>query len=196
MAPDARALVEDQARAATLLIEFADGTKLDTCAPYGPKKISEYLTLAPGEALTPPPSESPVAPQTSQLCPVVITKLTEAPVGSLNKTTLAAAIVGNRDVGHVGINYQNQSDREVLTVRFGLGYVNTMHELDHIEFADTREHKVKPGKSFGLITSTGNWSLGDPTKHVAWVEKILFVDGTYWNDNGSRSCASAALPMP
>lgn len=126
-------------------------------------------------------------------CPVEIRKLTEAPVGSMNKTTFAAAIIGNPNVGHVGIYYQNQSDKDVLTVRFGLGYVNTMRELSYVEFVDTQEHRVKPGKSFGLLASTGNWNLGDQTKHVAWVEKVMFSDGTFWNDDGSKSCATASL---
>jgi hypothetical protein len=35
MQPAARAMIQDQMKAATLLLQFDDGTKLDTCAPIG-----------------------------------------------------------------------------------------------------------------------------------------------------------------
>ena len=51
MTPELRDMMEDQQNAATLLLQFEDGTKLDTCAPIGPRKLAEYLELVPGETL-------------------------------------------------------------------------------------------------------------------------------------------------
>lgn len=51
MTPEARAMVEDQQKAATVLVQVEDGKQLDTCAPVGPARISEYLVLAEGETL-------------------------------------------------------------------------------------------------------------------------------------------------
>ena len=51
LAPDARALMEDAQKAATILVQFEDGTKLDTCAPIGPRKLLDYFEVAPGEGL-------------------------------------------------------------------------------------------------------------------------------------------------
>src|ERR1700683_1095575 len=59
MTPAARAMIEDQMKAATLLLQFDDGTKLDTCAPIGPSKFSDSFELAPGQTL--PPSSPSVA---------------------------------------------------------------------------------------------------------------------------------------
>jgi hypothetical protein len=40
-----RALLDDQQKAATLLLQFEDGTKLDTCTPIGPQGLSLGLEL-------------------------------------------------------------------------------------------------------------------------------------------------------
>lgn len=51
MTPELRALMEDERKAATILLQFEDGTQLDTCAPIGPSKFSESFELAPGQTL-------------------------------------------------------------------------------------------------------------------------------------------------
>ena len=45
LTPEARALLDDQQKAAILLLQFEDGTKLDTCTPIGPEGLSVYLEL-------------------------------------------------------------------------------------------------------------------------------------------------------
>ena len=45
--PEARALLDDQQKAATLLLQFEDGVKLETCTPIGPKGLAYYLELVP-----------------------------------------------------------------------------------------------------------------------------------------------------
>ena len=45
LTPEARALLEDQQKAVTLLLQFEDGTKLDTCTPIGPQELAFYLEL-------------------------------------------------------------------------------------------------------------------------------------------------------
>jgi hypothetical protein len=51
--PQARAMMEDARRAATILVQFEDGTQLDTCAPVGPSRLSDYFELVPGQTLQP-----------------------------------------------------------------------------------------------------------------------------------------------
>lgn len=58
LTPDMRELLLDQQKAALLLLQFDDGAKFDTCAALGPKKLSEYLELAPGESLAPTPASA------------------------------------------------------------------------------------------------------------------------------------------
>ena len=38
-------MLDDQQKAAMLLLQFEDGTKLDTCTPIGPQGLSVYLEL-------------------------------------------------------------------------------------------------------------------------------------------------------
>jgi hypothetical protein len=40
-------MLDDQQKAATLLFQFADGAKLDTCTPIGPQGLAVYLELVP-----------------------------------------------------------------------------------------------------------------------------------------------------
>jgi hypothetical protein len=60
--PQIRALMEDQQKAGTILLQFEDGTQLDTCAPIGPSKLSESIGLAPGESLPPVAPGPTIAP--------------------------------------------------------------------------------------------------------------------------------------
>jgi hypothetical protein len=61
--PDARAMMEEQYNAATILLQFDDGTKLDTCYAINPGRIAVYLELAPGQVLQPEAqAASPSAP--------------------------------------------------------------------------------------------------------------------------------------
>jgi hypothetical protein len=41
LTPDARAMIEDARKAATILVRFDDGTRLDSCGPIGPGRLSE-----------------------------------------------------------------------------------------------------------------------------------------------------------
>jgi len=70
LTPELRAMMVDQQKAALVLFQFADGTKLDTCAPFGPNKLSEQLEILQGQALEPvaqpvaPPAVAPTSPAT------------------------------------------------------------------------------------------------------------------------------------
>jgi hypothetical protein len=57
MPPQARAMMEDAQKAATILLRFEDGTQLDTCASIGPSKVFDYLELAPGETVQSPATQ-------------------------------------------------------------------------------------------------------------------------------------------
>jgi hypothetical protein len=51
LAPDARAMLQDTYASATILVQFEDGTQLDSCGPISPSRLADYLELAPGETL-------------------------------------------------------------------------------------------------------------------------------------------------
>ena len=67
--PQMRAMIDDARKAATLLLEFEDGTQLDTCAPIGPSRLSDYLELAPGQTVQPAVQAPATAPATPDVPP-------------------------------------------------------------------------------------------------------------------------------
>jgi hypothetical protein len=109
LTPEMRAQMEDIQKSAILLLQFEDGTKLDTCAAMGPKMLSDYFELAPGQTITPVSTNpaapgspatavqgnvpagsassaasstaAPASPATPQECPVVVTKVTSGDGG-------------------------------------------------------------------------------------------------------------------
>jgi hypothetical protein len=127
----------------------------------------------------------------AQTCPVEIKKIIDGSYGSINRVTLAAELgLSSPSRGHVGIDYTNRSDKDVITVRFGVGYINSMHELAYTDVITTKQQKLKPGKTFGVITPNGFITGGEKANMRAWVQKVMFADGSYWNDDGSRSCGN------
>jgi hypothetical protein len=104
MTPDARAMLEDQQKAATVLVQFEDGKKLDTCAAIGPRRLSEYFELADGESLAPAPGQpsnsAPNAPATGVAKPSA-----DAPaVDMLSEDELKSALAGNGKDRYVQIS--------------------------------------------------------------------------------------------
>jgi len=61
----ARTMMEDAQKSATILFGFEDGTRLDSCAPIGPSRLSSYLELAPGQTLQPLPQTAAVSAASS-----------------------------------------------------------------------------------------------------------------------------------
>lgn len=51
LTPEVRSMMEDAQKAATILVEFEDGTKLDSCGPVGPTRLPDYFELAPVQTL-------------------------------------------------------------------------------------------------------------------------------------------------
>jgi hypothetical protein len=94
MPSESRALIEDQQKAATVVVQFEDGKKLDTCAAIGPSRISQYFELAEGETLTPvaaAPPNTVASPKT-------------AAVDTLSNDELKAALAGKGKDHYVQIN--------------------------------------------------------------------------------------------
>jgi hypothetical protein len=61
LTPQARAMIDDGRNAAGVLVQFDDGTKLDTCVPILPSKFSDYFELASGQTLQ-PVAQDPITP--------------------------------------------------------------------------------------------------------------------------------------
>ncbi len=90
MTPEARAMVQDQQKAATVLVQFEDGKKLDTCAAIGPARISQYLELAEGETVALPSAQPNTASDSSRATAV------DAPaIDVLSNEEVKAALAGS-----------------------------------------------------------------------------------------------------
>jgi hypothetical protein len=71
LTPQARAMIEDGRNAASVLVQFDDGTQLDTCVPILPSKLSDYFELASGQTLQ-PVAQDPITPTHPALQPELL----------------------------------------------------------------------------------------------------------------------------
>jgi len=204
--PETRAMIEDQQKAATLVLLFEDGTKLDSCAPVGPRKLADYLELAPGQTLMPVSQNTPTQPDsptavTPQECPVAVTKVTSSKGGFGHN--LADALTTSEyerqtdKVTHDGqekhyldMRILNKSAKPIRAIQSVVVYSNVMGaESTHETLVSQNTKPIKPGeedKSYTMDRSLQSANgLGDVT---VYVEKIRFSDDTFWQDNGSHSC--------
>jgi hypothetical protein len=94
LAPEARAMMEDARKAATVLVQFEDGTQLDSCAPIGPSKLSDYFEIAPGQTLQ--STAAPIASAPATLAPATFTapKPITQPTNALSDEEVKLALTG------------------------------------------------------------------------------------------------------
>ncbi len=79
LSPELRAFMEDTQKAKTILVQFADGTQLDSCGPTSPSRLSSYFELAPGQTL--PIVQAPIVQPSEVVSTVTVTPETNvAPV--------------------------------------------------------------------------------------------------------------------
>jgi hypothetical protein len=69
LTPEVRAMMEDAQKAATVLVQFEDGTQLDTCRQIRPSKLSDYFELSPCQSSPPVAQGSPVHDRPSASTP-------------------------------------------------------------------------------------------------------------------------------
>lgn len=123
---------------------------------------------------------------TPATCPIQITQI-DQPQGFKAKTLAGLTTDGP----HVGVEsaviaYRNNSSKIITAVRFESRYLNPMGEYSISINQDTPKLKLKPGKAGRLLIQLPR---SNPDSTVdAWVQKIAFSDGSYWQDDGSRSC--------
>ncbi len=87
LTPYARDIILDQQKAALLLLQFEDGTKLDSCAAIGPRRLGDYIEVLPGQAPNSPAERENTAPTS-----VVIRNPT--PKEELSDSEVNAALTG------------------------------------------------------------------------------------------------------
>ncbi len=215
MPPETRALIEEQRKGATLLLEFEDGTKLDTCAPIGPKQAADNIELLPGQKIestvlpeqAPSTAASSLAPAVAtsvsipQDCPVEVTKvkssdggfghaLADAMTTSEFERQLDTTTHGGKGKHYLDMRMRNVGTKNIRAVESTVIYSNAMGDETSRDTLVTQNNKpIKPGqelKSYFMDRSVQSSNgRGDV---VIYIQRVRFEDNTYWQDNGSHSC--------
>lgn len=83
------------------------------------------------------------------------------------------------------IAYKNTSNKEIAATKFGLNYYDSTGDFVRGPEYYSVKNKVKAGKK-----TDAYWFNPEHAGqgHEAWVQKVLFTDGSTWEDDGSRSC--------
>jgi hypothetical protein len=86
----------------------------------------------------------------------------------------------------VQINWKNVAPKPITSIRFQ-AYSLTVGDRQPLatKFDDNLPNAIKPGQS-----TFGRWTDYESKARTggAWVEKVVFSDGSQWQDNGSNSC--------
>jgi hypothetical protein len=156
------------------------GAVKPTCMP------GDHLTVKNGGYVC--VDENPSAlTDTLTLCPVVIKGLESS---SSAKAGLFAALTSSAPSNsYLILKYQNNSQKQVSGVRFVVAYLNSVREVVDTEDLTTPAQKLKPGKSFSLVRPDDYITNGQRVEIIGWVARVLFSDGSSWNDAGTKSCA-------
>lgn len=206
MPPEMRARMEDMHKAATLLFQFEDGVKLDSCAPMGPSKLSENLELAPGEKIeAPTPKPVVVAaaavPSTPQECPVVVTKLSsgnsfahqfaDSMTSSQFERDLDRSAHGGRDKHYLDMRMKNAGTKPIQGIEAVVVYLNKMgDETTRDTVVSQNKNSIKPGEEYKEYTmDRAELSQNGAGETTLYINRVRFDDNTYWQDNGSHSCS-------
>jgi hypothetical protein len=213
----ARAMVENLKKGGILVLQFDDGTKLDTCADMGSNQLSSNLELAPGEKVAiPQPASTPLAApngipavaasDVAQHCPLGVIKVSAGDsfghmlVDALTTSELQRQIDqvnhGGVEKHYLDIKVRNDSDKPVKAFEFAAVYADKMgDESTSAAFISQNDKTIIPGSFYrasamdrSLVMQNGT---GDVTVYVA---RVRFSDDTLWSDNGSRSC-SMKIPL-
>jgi hypothetical protein len=87
------------------------------------------------------------------------------------------------------LDFQNISPQPVAGIRFTVAYLNSVREVAYSQDITTQTLKLKPGKASATVQADQAITNGLKMETVGWVSRVLFSDGTAWNDDGTKSCA-------
>jgi hypothetical protein len=207
MPPESRALIEDQRKAATLLFQFEDGTKLDTCAPIGPQRLADGLELLPGQNLQPVAQPTTPAVPTStvfttpQDCPVTVTKVSSSDGGfghglfdamttSEFERQMDKTLNGVKSKHYLDMRMRSVSPKNIRAVESVVIYSNAMGDESSSDTLVTQNDKViKAGQEYkSYFMDRSSQSANGRGDVTIYIQRIRFEDNSFWQDNGSHSC--------
>ena len=193
---ETRAMLEDAQKGAVILVKFEDGTTLDTCGPVTPRNWTTFLELVPGQDLGPAvpvaaPVAAPVPPSLpAQKCPVSVVKATSTNGGF--RHALVAAAAREPYSGHyLDIRMRNNSQQPVKAIEALAAYSNAMGDEGASQTILSQNDKSIPpgGEYLGYTADVLEQWLNGKGEVTVYVNRVRFEDNTFWQDNGSHSCA-------
>jgi hypothetical protein len=202
---EARELLEG--KGATILVKLENGTQLDSCAPITPSRLADYFELVPGQTVE-RAAVDPVSPRVvpgslpSQACPVSVVKATSTDGGfrhvladGLTKSQFERDVERARNGGHeahyLDTRMRNDSLKPVKAIEAFVVYADKMGDQGARQTILSQNDKSVPprGEYRGYSVDTSErWSNGKGEVTV-YVNRVRFEDDTFWQDNGSHSCA-------
>ena len=215
--PGTRAMMQNIKMGGVLLLQFEDGTKLDTCAPQGSNQLSPNLELAPGETIpagsvasnSMPPTMTGDAPASApatitasapQSCPLALVKVSAGDsfghmlVDTLTTSELQRQIdeVNHGGVGkhYLDVQVRNDSGKPVRAFEFSAVYANSMGDEGASATFDSQNDKsIKAGSVYKISAMDRDLLIQNGRGEVmVYVSRVRFDDDSLWLDNGSRSC--------
>jgi hypothetical protein len=211
--PESRANIENVRNASTIVVQFADGTKADTGAmPVMPTTLASYLEVAPDPqssnalASNSTANTTPAADHTAiaanKDCPVIVTKATSTNGGfahaladAMTKSEFERAVekasAGGNDPHYLDVRMRNASGKLVRAIEAFVTYADAMGDAGPQTTLLTQNDKdIKPGGEYrGYSVDTAQRSTNGIGDVTVFVSRIRYEDNTFWQDNGSRSCA-------
>jgi hypothetical protein len=210
--PALRAQMADLKKGGTLLFQFDDGTKLDTCVVQGLSALAPNLELVPGETIAvPPPAQSPTqalaartalaAGASHQQCPISVVKVGSGNsfghlvVDSLTTSELQRQIDETNHGGmgkhYLDIQVRNDSAKAVKAFEFSAVYADRMgDDASSASFVSQNDRPIASGAVYKTSAidrdQIGQSGTGDVSVYVS---RVRFADDSFWQDDGSRSCA-------
>ena len=204
--PNIRAGMEDTAKGGTVLFQFEDGTKLDTCVARKASELFQEVELAAGETIT-VPVEAQVTPRLggvdlpAQQCPVIVTGVSsgfsllhsflDGLTTSEFERRLDQAAHGGQGKHYLDIRTRNVSEKPVTGIEMVAAYANKMGDpTNSSTMISQNKDDIKPGEEYkasamdrGALAESG---IGQVTVYIS---RVRFSDNVFWQDNGSHSCS-------
>ena len=214
--PATQSLMENQMKGGLVLFEFDDGTRLDNCVDIGWNELSAQIELAPGESVlvsapaqNAPPSSPPPPSSGSnnvvQTCPITIVSLKsgisfahillDQLTTSEFEQQLDQAAHNGQGKHYLDIKVHNDSGKSVSAFEFGSVYSNKMGD----EGASTNSiSQNRRSIAAGVYLTV--WAMDRDTLEQSgigqvevFVSRVKFDDGTFWQDDGTRSCSRTTI---
>ncbi len=210
--PEQRENIENVRNACTVVVQFSDGTKADTGAmPVMPTTLASYLEVIQDQPTgiassasntTPIQASSALVVTTNKDCPVVVTKATSTNGGfghaladAMTKSEFERAVekagAGGNDPHYLDVRMRNGSAKAIRAIEAFVIYADAMGDPGPQTTLLTQNDKnIKPGGEYrGYSVDTSQRSTNGIGDVTVFVSRIRYEDNTFWQDDGSHSCA-------